>query len=197
LRYTPSASGHPSESAQVVITKQLLPDSEARCATLFEKCGLDCGRKGAADTILVARDPVKKPGPWAVALMLSLHSLGLNLGGRLEFAADSAWTALVVPRRCRLSDLLGFAGLRGIRRASTVTTSGLGDMLTRARSAQRHHQLAVGRSAPSAAGRTQPIRRTCAAPRCGRPAPYSLALPAANVGQCAMEGIGGVRFGLR
>ena len=28
---------------------------------------LDWGRKGAADTILVARDPVKKPGPWAVA----------------------------------------------------------------------------------------------------------------------------------
>jgi hypothetical protein len=40
LRYTPSASGHPSKSAQVVIAKQLLPDSEARCATLFEKCGL-------------------------------------------------------------------------------------------------------------------------------------------------------------
>ena len=28
---------------------------------------LDCARKGAADTILVARDPVKKPGPWVVS----------------------------------------------------------------------------------------------------------------------------------
>ena len=32
---------------------------------------LDCGRKGAADTILVACDPVKKPGPWAVARLES------------------------------------------------------------------------------------------------------------------------------
>src|SRR5579863_3443541 len=40
LRYTPSASGHLSETAQVILTKRLLPDSEARCATLFEKCGL-------------------------------------------------------------------------------------------------------------------------------------------------------------
>ena len=28
---------------------------------------LDCVRKGAADMILVACDPVKKHGPWAVA----------------------------------------------------------------------------------------------------------------------------------
>ena len=34
------ASGHSSEPAQVVITKQLLPDSAARCATQFEKLRL-------------------------------------------------------------------------------------------------------------------------------------------------------------
>ena len=43
LRYTPFASGHASKSAQVVLAKQLLPNSEARCATLFEKCGLRSG----------------------------------------------------------------------------------------------------------------------------------------------------------
>ena len=40
LRYTPSASGRLSNSAQVVLAKQLLPDSATRCATQFEKCGL-------------------------------------------------------------------------------------------------------------------------------------------------------------
>ena len=57
LRYTPSASGHLSESAQVVLTKQLLPDSEARCATLFEKLRLDwrLTHSGAPNSPLVLR----------------------------------------------------------------------------------------------------------------------------------------------
>jgi hypothetical protein len=40
LRYTPSASGRLSKSAQVVLKKQLLPDSATRCATQFEKSRL-------------------------------------------------------------------------------------------------------------------------------------------------------------
>jgi hypothetical protein len=40
LRYTASASGHCSGRAQVVVTKQLLPDSAARCASKCERCGL-------------------------------------------------------------------------------------------------------------------------------------------------------------
>ena len=43
LRYTPSASGRLSKSAQVVLVKQPLPNSATRCATLFEKCGLSTG----------------------------------------------------------------------------------------------------------------------------------------------------------
>jgi hypothetical protein len=47
--------------------------SKKLSAALRVACGietgepLECDRKGAADTILVALDPVKKPGPWAVA----------------------------------------------------------------------------------------------------------------------------------
>lgn len=59
-----------------------LPDTTQRMATLVSKklisalrapCGerngsvLDCARKGAAVTILVACNPVKKHGPWVVA----------------------------------------------------------------------------------------------------------------------------------
>jgi hypothetical protein len=64
LRYTPSASGHLSESAQVILTKRLLPDSEARCATLFEKCGLN--RVAANLGLAVIEDPAKakeQPAP--------------------------------------------------------------------------------------------------------------------------------------
>ena len=40
LRYTPSASGRLSKSAQVILKKQLLPDTATRCATQYEKSRL-------------------------------------------------------------------------------------------------------------------------------------------------------------
>jgi hypothetical protein len=49
--------------------------SKKLISALLAPCGIEthlslhCGRKGAADMILVACDPVKKPGPWAVAYL--------------------------------------------------------------------------------------------------------------------------------
>jgi len=63
-------SARPRHHAQAATA---IEDFKKLSAALRVACGietgepLECDRKGAADTILVALDPVKKPGPWAVA----------------------------------------------------------------------------------------------------------------------------------
>src|SRR5271156_1118088 len=73
LCYTSSASGHFSESAQVVLAKQLLPDSEARCAISFEKCGLANRRRddeiGGGGAIEVWTRAFGRPPRWEQFLL--------------------------------------------------------------------------------------------------------------------------------
>jgi hypothetical protein len=49
--------------------KRLFKNYLRAARPLWDRNGLplDCTRKGAAVTILVAHNPVKKPGPWVVA----------------------------------------------------------------------------------------------------------------------------------
>ena len=66
LIYAPAAAAFRLEPVKVShITKKLIWTLRAACG---DRNGwvLDCAWKGAADTILVACNPVKKHGPWVV-----------------------------------------------------------------------------------------------------------------------------------
>ena len=78
LRYTPSASGGLSNSAQVVLAKRLLPDSATRCATQFEKWRLGPRRRAISPRPRASRHrPEPRQSPWPVG---DSHAQGLPVG---------------------------------------------------------------------------------------------------------------------